>query len=91
MNQQRATTSHGSGIGASLMNQSLMTHGFVHSHPSGVHPANISQQMRHMHLNYKGGFGKKENINQVIKDCFITKKCEVRKPQAENQGNYNGN
>ena len=41
-----------------------------------------------MHLNYKGGFGKKENINQVIKDCFITKKCGVRKPE---QANFTGN
>ena len=40
-----------------------------------------------MHLNYKGGDGKKENINQVIKDCFITKKCEVRKPQDQSQAN----
>ena len=36
-----------------------------------------------MHMNYKGGFGKKENINQVIKDCFITKKFGVRKPQGQ--------
>ena len=88
VNQQRATTSHGSGLGASLMNQSLMTHGFPPGHPQSVHQPNIGQQMRHMHLNYKGGFGKKENINQVIKDCFITKKCGVRKPQAPGQAGF---
>jgi hypothetical protein len=27
---------------------------------------------------YKGLYGKRENINQVIKDCFITKKYGVR-------------
>jgi hypothetical protein len=35
--------------------------------------------MRAMNFNYKAAVGKRENINQVIKDCFITKKCGVRK------------
>jgi len=29
-------------------------------------------------LNYKQALGKRENINQVIKDCFITKKFGVK-------------
>jgi hypothetical protein len=28
--------------------------------------------------------GKKENINQVIKDCFITKPCGVLRPTTSN-------
>jgi hypothetical protein len=42
--------------------------------------------MRNLNFNNKGPFAKKENINQVIKDCFITKKFGVRKPQAQSQG-----
>ena len=42
--------------------------------------------MRNLNINNKGPFGKKENINQVIKDCFITKKFGVRKPQTQSQG-----
>ena len=38
--------------------------------------------MRNLNISSKGPFAKKENINQVIKDCFITKKFGVRKPQA---------
>jgi len=37
--------------------------------------------MRNLNISNKGAFAKKENINQVIKDCFITKKFGVRKPQ----------
>lgn len=34
--------------------------------------------MRLMNFNYKAAaVSKRENINQVIKDCFITKKCGV--------------
>ena len=39
--------------------------------------------MRNLNFNNKGPFAKKENINQVIKDCFITKKFGVRKPQGQ--------
>ena len=42
--------------------------------------------MRNLNISNKGPFAKKENINQVIKDCFITKKFGVRKPQGSNQG-----
>ena len=42
--------------------------------------------MRNLNFNNKGPFAKKENINQVIKDCFITKKFGVRKPQGQSQG-----
>ena len=57
-----------------------MSHGFIGYHPQSVHQPNISQQMRNLNFNNKGPFAKKENINQVIKDCFITKKFGVRKP-----------
>ena len=37
-------------------------------------------QMRLFNLSYKVPYGKRENINQVIKDCFITKKFGIKKP-----------
>lgn len=38
-------------------------------------------QLRLFNGNIKATVGKRENINQVIKDCFITKKFGVKKPQ----------
>jgi len=47
--------------------------------------------MRIFNLNYKQPFGKRENINQVIKDCFITKKFGVKKPAAPTNQSSNLN
>ena len=86
--QQRANSSHPNGINPSMLNHQYMMHqGYQHGHPQSVHQPNISQHMRN--LNFKGNYGKKENINQVIKDCFITKKCGVRKPQSQSQSHTN--
>ena len=68
--QQRATTSH------AATNMNLLGQ----TNQGSFNYGNTNQQMRLLHLNYKAAAAKRENINQVIKDCFITKKCGVRKP-----------
>jgi len=62
----------------------MMGSGLAH-HQNSVHYAASGNQLRLFNLNYKAALGKRENINQVIKDCFITKKCGVKKPQGNSQ------
>ena len=70
--KNRATTSHAS-ANPSLTNGQAMHNTNYHNFG-----ATNSNQLRLFNLNYKQALGKRENINQVIKDCFITKKFGVK-------------